>query len=283
MAQTPTPTTSASRNTLRAVPTHLIDPGNNDRQAFDPEELQQLASSIDKNGLAQPPTVRPKADGRFELVAGERRFRACSELLGWDTISAFVRDMDDSTAGAIMLAENVARVDLNPVEEALAYKARQEAGHSVEDIADQAGVKPSRVQWRLDLLNLIPEALKLVRDGNLGVGAAWEMHGLDANRQHLAIRALAEGDLTGHQFTSVCRRLQGEQDQDSMFDAGDFMRVEEYVTTARANTLGKAGLTKLVARLTEALDEATERSSYEGITAHRELVAEATAALDALR
>lgn len=269
---------NATRNTLRTIDTGLIDPGNNDRKEFDAEELAQLASSIDSNGLAQPPTVRPKPDGRYELVAGERRFRACSENLGWATIPAFVRDLDDAQAGAIMLAENVARVDLDPVEEANAYRARMATGLTVAEVAAQAGVQASRVQWRLDLLRLIPEALALVQSKQLGVGAAWELRDLDVNRQMLALRALSAGDLTATEFTKLCRQLQFEQDQDSMFDTDSFLQVDEYVADAKRRGLGKAGMVALIGKLTDALDAHT---GAEGPDA--DLVAEARAALEQLQ
>ena len=102
------------------IPVSSIAAGNNDRKEFDPVKLEELAASIAAHGLAQPITVRPLSGliPGFEIVAGERRFRAISRVLQWDTIPAIVRDLDDEAASAIMLAENTGRADLNPIEEA---------------------------------------------------------------------------------------------------------------------------------------------------------------------
>src|SRR3990167_1299050 len=113
-----------------------IDQGANDRTVFNAEALDDLAASIRDNGLAQPITVRPVRRGRYEIVAGERRFRACAHLLGWTSVPCIVRDMDDAQAAAVMLAENVARADLDPADEALAYQSRIERyGWMVDELA----------------------------------------------------------------------------------------------------------------------------------------------------
>jgi hypothetical protein len=120
----------------------LIVPGDNDRQAFEPVALQELADSIAAHGLAQPITVRPIAGGLYQIVAGERRFRAM-QLLGWERVPALVRDLDDRQASAIMLVENLNRVDLNPIDEARAYSKRMtEFSWAVSDIAHFGKLHP---------------------------------------------------------------------------------------------------------------------------------------------
>ena len=125
---------------VERVPIDAIAPGDNDREDFDAAALQELADSIGQYGLAQPITVRPVGRDRFQIVAGERRWRAC-RLLGWPTIPALVREMDDETASGVMLLENVQRAELNPIEEARAYARRMARfGWDVDRVAAAANV-----------------------------------------------------------------------------------------------------------------------------------------------
>lgn len=211
---------------ITEVPVDRVVAGNNDRTSFDDGRLADLATSIRQHGLAQPIIVRPAGE-RYEIVAGERRFRAISTILGWTTVPAIVRSYDDRAAGAVMLAENTARVDLDPIDEADAYAKRSSEGWTVADIAAAAGVSRSRVQSHLAIADLSDEARDLIRTRNLSVSAAQWLVGLDANRQHLAITAMVSGDLTPSQLARVCQRLRTEQDQDGLF-GDDFMRVEAF-------------------------------------------------------
>lgn len=106
-------------STIIAIPVRLIDAGSNDRRTFDAKALSTLAESLVRDGLAQPITVRP-VGRRFEVVCGERRLRA-AKLAAWATLPAMVSKLDDLAAASVMLAENTARADLNPVDEARAY------------------------------------------------------------------------------------------------------------------------------------------------------------------
>jgi ParB family chromosome partitioning protein len=214
---------------LEHIPAAQIVAGPNDRGTFDTVALEALAQSIHRDGLAQPPTLRPLADGRFEIVAGERRVRAM-RLLGWETVPAFVRTLDDGQASAIMLVENMVRVNLDALEEGKAYRARLEAGSSVSELAELVGVSARTVRARLDLLTLSDTARGLVASGNLGLGQAAQLVGLDADRQCVALRALAAGDLSSVAFTAVCDRLRREQEAEPMFSPDAFWSVEEYVT-----------------------------------------------------
>ena len=139
---------------LRTVQAALIVRGDNDRKHFDAEALAELAGSIERDGLAQPITVRPVATG-LEIVAGERRFRAMTEVLGWTLIPAIVRELDDRAASAIMLAENLSRVDLDPVAEAEAYASRMEALDLTVGAGRRDGRRErARVVTRLPILRL---------------------------------------------------------------------------------------------------------------------------------
>lgn len=220
---------------LTHVPAGLIDPGPNDRGTFDARALDELAASIAAHGLAQPPTLRPVGD-RYEIVAGERRTRAMRDVLGWELIPALVRgELDDEAAAAIMLAENVVRADLDPLEEARAYSSRaQRFGYTVAQLAEMASVPASRVRARLALLNLADDIAHYVSTRALPLSFAACMTTLDSNRQHLALAAYQASPLSLDAFKMLCGRLQVEQDQDSIFDADSFLQVEEYVIAANA-------------------------------------------------
>jgi ParB family transcriptional regulator, chromosome partitioning protein len=156
--------TTTQAPAIQAIALAEIHVANNDRKHFDAKSIEDLAGSIKAHGLAQPITVRRIADG-FELVAGERRFRA-HQLLGVATIDAIVRDLSDEGAAGIMLVENTGRVDLSPIEEANAYRRRiDEFGSTPAEVATAAGVSSIRVKYRLDLLNLRPEIQHQVHNG----------------------------------------------------------------------------------------------------------------------
>ncbi len=226
--------------TIQNLDTANIVPGDNDRRSFDTVELEKLAESLNEHGLAQPITLRPiegKTE-RYEIVAGERRFRA-SQLLGWDSIPAIVRELNDEQAAAIMLVENVLRVDLNPIDEAKAYSKRaQQFGWSAPQIAAQAKVPVSRVRARLALLDLIPEAQVLVQGGSMGLGFADAMVDLDGNRQYLALRYFSQTDRpTLTEFRSLVGELLAAQAQDTMFDVDAFLAMSQ----ATAEDAGSVG------------------------------------------
>jgi ParB/RepB/Spo0J family partition protein len=200
--------------------------GNNDRREFDPVKLEELAASIAAHGLAQPITVRPLG-GRaptFEIVAGERRFRAISRILEWDTIPAIIRELDDEAASAIMLAENTGRADLNPIEEARAYESRiRRFGWTPERIADIAGVSADLVRRRVSLLSLAPDIQHMVAFGHLPIGHAEAMARLDRNRQMLAVRVLREKEnVPLRLFRQIVNQLYEEQSQEALFDLASF-------------------------------------------------------------
>lgn len=237
------------------LPVSDIDPGDNDRIQFDEEALAQLAESIRRNGLAQPISVRPK-EGRYEIVAGERRFRAIAEVLGWPTITAVVRDMDDRTASDVMLVENLARIDLDPVAEARSFQRRMDRFDiGTADIAATAGVSQKRVTNRLKLLNLIPEAQHLVAVGQLKVGWTDVLSVLDTNRQRAALKVLATSDVPFGTWRELCKKLKFEQDTEPMFDA-DLFSVEEAIADAdeTATPWSRRQVVVLLGNLVDGLD-----------------------------
>lgn len=217
--------------TVATIPARLIRAGNNDRKTFDRAGLEQLAASISASGLAQPPTVRPVGDG-FELVAGERRFRAVTEILGWLEVPCHVRSLTDDEAADIMLAENEARADLDPIEQANAYRSRLDRGCTVAELASRCGIPRARVESHLRLLTLADDVAFMVAHGQLGLGHADQIAHLDHNRQHLAVAGLQAG-LAPDAFRVLVARLTGEQQSEPLFDADAFWSVEEYVIDAR--------------------------------------------------
>ena len=208
---------------IRDLAVIKVKAGNNDREIFDVAALEELAASIENHGLAQPITVRP-VNGYFEIVAGERRFRAISQILNWETIPCIVREMSDAEASAIMLAENTGRADLNPIEEAKAYKKRSvEFGWSAEEIAKIAGVSKNLVTRRLSLLGLVSEIRLLLSFGNIGLCHAEILVKLDANRQRIALRIYNRSTgITLRAFRHIVNQLFEEQSQESLFDLENF-------------------------------------------------------------
>lgn len=141
------------------------------RRDFKPEELAELRESLGTSGLLQPITVRPNPSGSgYQLVAGERRWRAAQQL-GWDTISAVVREADDHTLLALALVENLQRSDLNPLEEAEGYqRLSREFGLSQQRVAELTGKSRSTVANLMRLLDLPTRVQEMVRTGELTAG-----------------------------------------------------------------------------------------------------------------
>jgi ParB family chromosome partitioning protein len=174
---------------LRELPIELISPNpNQPRRVFDEEALQALAGSLGEQGVLQPVLVRPKADGTYELVAGERRWRA-AKIAGLDTIPALVRAREDAAALEVALIENMAREDLSPIEEARACAALvEELGLTREEVGLRVGRSRVAVSNLVRLLDLPDEAIELLETGGLTAG-----HGraLLLAEDHGARRALA--------------------------------------------------------------------------------------------
>lgn len=218
-----------NRQYVKQVAVNLIQAGSNDRTHFDETALRDLATSIQQNGLAQPITVRPMDGGKwFQIVAGERRFRAVSQILQWETIPALVRELSDEEAAAIMLVENTGRVDLDPIAEANAYQKRVEQfGWDVAKIADIAGVNAERVRGRLKLLHLAEDIQHFVRTNAFPMGHALAMIDaeLDKNRQRIALRVFnAAKTMPLTRFQDVIAELRNQQIEESQLDMfGDWL------------------------------------------------------------
>ena len=176
----------------------LIDPKRDQpRKHFDKEALEQLAASITENGLLQPILVREYGNGRYQIIAGERRFRAC-KLAGLTEIPAIVLERDDKNAAQIALIENVQRENLNPVEEALAYKAlAEEYGMTQEELSAKVGKSRSAIANSVRLLDLPEEILTMVASRELSAGHARTLLGVkDKDAMILLAQRAVEEDLS---------------------------------------------------------------------------------------
>ncbi|MCD2178498.1 ParB/RepB/Spo0J family partition protein [Rhizobium sp. C1] len=157
----------------RQVPIeHVVRNPRNPRRTFDEAELQELAASIRQHGIVQPVVVRTVAGGQFEIIAGERRWRA-AQLAGFADIPVIVRDVDDRTALELAIVENVQRSDLNPLEEALGYEQLiAEHGYTQNDLGEIIGKSRSHVANSLRLLKLPDEVRDMLSSGTLSAGHA---------------------------------------------------------------------------------------------------------------
>lgn len=187
---------SGERGELREVPVGSISPNpRQPRRRFDEQSLRALADSLGERGVLQPVLVRPRPDGTYELVAGERRWRA-AQIAGLEKIPALVRARDDAETLEVALIENMAREDLNPVEEARACAALvEELGLTREEVGRRVGRGRVAVTNLLRLLDLPDEALELLERGDLseGHGRALLLAKDHAARRSLARAAVAEG------------------------------------------------------------------------------------------
>lgn len=160
-------------NADRRIPIEFVARNpRNPRRTFDEAELQDLASSIRQHGIVQPVVVRTIADERYEIIAGERRWRA-AQLAGFTDIPVIVRDVDDRTALEIAIVENVQRSDLNPLEEALGYdQLIAEHGYTQNDLGEIIGKSRSHVANSLRLLKLPEPVRDMLSSGTLSAGHA---------------------------------------------------------------------------------------------------------------
>jgi ParB family chromosome partitioning protein len=190
------PETSGEGPELRDLPLDLIRPNpDQPRTRFDPASISSLAASIADAGMVQPLIVRPLRDGRYELIAGERRWRAAREA-GIQTAPAIVRDEAEPERLQTALIENMAREDLSPVDEARACAALvEDLGLSKEELARRLGRSRSAISNLIRLLDLPDEALELMASGELseGHGRALLMARGNDSRRRLAREAAAGG------------------------------------------------------------------------------------------
>ena len=197
------------KSALKDLPLDVIQPGRyQPRSAMDPDKLEELAESIRAQGLVQPVVVRPLAKpGTYELIAGERRWRA-TRMAGMDTIPAIVRDVADEATLALALIENIQRENLNPLEEAGALRRLIEEFELTHGQAAQSvGRSRVAVSNLLRLLELVPEVRELVDQRLIDMGHARALLGLTGNEQVQAARQVINLDLSVRQTEALVRRM----------------------------------------------------------------------------
>ncbi len=178
------------------------------RREFNEESLRELADSIAQHGVLQPLLVRPLPDGGYQLVAGERRWRA-SRMAGLFEVPVIIREMSDSEMMQISMIENLQRENLNPVEEALGYKALQEEyGLTQEEIAKTVGKSRPVIANSLRLLNLSEQILEMLKEGRITTGHARALLGIEAPEEQLRIAELIEkNDLTVRDIEKAAKTI----------------------------------------------------------------------------
>jgi ParB family chromosome partitioning protein len=198
----------ADDTVLKELPVDLIQRGKyQPRRDMEPESLRELADSIIAQGVMQPIVVRPISDTRFEIIAGERRWRA-TQLAGLDVIPAVVRDVSDQAAIAMALIENIQREDLNPIEEAASLQRLQrEFELTQQEVATAVGKSRSTVANLLRLMTLQEDVRRLVEHGDLEMGHARALLGLEGTDQSQAARTVAGKGLTVRQTEALVRHF----------------------------------------------------------------------------
>ncbi len=193
---------------LRDLPLEQLTRGKyQPRREFDDAALEELADSIRAQGVMQPIVVRPIADKRFEIIAGERRWRA-SQRAGLDRIPAIVRDVSDESAIAMALIENIQRENLNPIEEAEALKRLQtEFELSQQAVADAVGKSRSAIANLLRLLSLETEVMTMLSEGVIDTGHGKVLLALEGPAQIRAAREVANRKMSVRQTEALVKSL----------------------------------------------------------------------------
>lgn len=193
---------------LRHIPVELVERGRyQPRRDMSPEALEELAESIRAQGVMQPIVVRPISTNNFEIIAGERRWRA-AQLAGLKRIPAVVRYVEDEAAIAMALIENIQREDLNPMEEALALsRLKEEFELTHQQVADAVGKSRAMVTNLLRLLSLEESARRMLEHGDLEMGHARALLGLQGEDQAEAARLVVAEGLNVRQTEALVREF----------------------------------------------------------------------------
>ncbi|MBP17264.1 MAG: ParB/RepB/Spo0J family partition protein [Pseudomonadales bacterium] len=208
---------------LDEIPLDWIRPGRyQPRQVIDEEALQELADSIRAQGVMQPIVLRSVGENRYEIIAGERRWRA-TQVAGLEKIPAIVREVNDETAVAMSLIENIQREDLNPMEEALALQRLiEDFDLTHQQVADAVGKSRTAVTNFLRLINLSPDVAQMLAQGEIEMGHARALLSLSFDQQGQAAREIAAQHLNVRQTEAMVRKLLsgvGNQKQSKVADA----------------------------------------------------------------
>lgn len=253
---------------LHQLPVDLIQRGKyQPRRDIDPVTLEELANSIRTQGVMQPIVVRSIGGDRYEIIAGERRWRA-SQLAGLDRVPAIVREVTDEAAIAMALIENIQREDLNPIEEAFALqRLQQEFQLTQQQVADAVGKSRVSVSNLLRLINLPDEIKTLLSHGDLEMGHARALLGLPTEQQVEGARHVVARGLTVRQTEALVRQWLSSKPspKTEMRNDPDIVRLEQKLAERLGSPVqikhGQKGKGQLVIRY-NSLDE------LQGVLAH---------------
>jgi len=210
------------------------------RKQFDPDALADLADSIREHGIIQPLTVRKLQSGYYQIIAGERRWRA-ARMAGLDQVPAIVIEADDRKAMELAMIENLQREDLNPIEEAEGYRQLMEQYNlTQEETAQRVGKSRSVVANALRLLNLCPPVRAMVEDGRLSNGHARTILPLSPALQEKAADAILKSDLSVRQTELLVKKLTAEEkDKSAVTTGGLEVNYAEEAAKALGTYLGR--------------------------------------------
>ncbi|GAB4263369.1 MAG: ParB/RepB/Spo0J family partition protein [Methylomicrobium sp.] len=258
------------KDDLHKVPIEWLQRGKyQPRKDIDPEKIRELADSIKAQGIIQPIVLRKIGEERYEIVAGERRWRA-AQLVGLQEVPVVVRDLDDKAVMAIALIENIQREDLNPLEEAEALKRLlDEFGLTHQQIADAIGKSRATVSNLLRLMDLQPEVKKMLLDKQIEMGHARALLPLSPELQVKAAHKIAQQSLSVRAVEKLIRDLQAEPEKKQPLELDrDTLRLQEDLTAKLGAKVtishNKNGAGKLVVSYSslEQLDGIIEQLKY---------------------
>lgn len=214
---------------------------NQPRKSFDEAALAELADSIREHGIIQPLTVRKLASGYYQIIAGERRWRA-ARLAGLSEVPAVVVDADDKKAAELALVENLQREDLNPMEEAAGFQSLMQTYHMTqEEAAQRVGKSRSAVANALRLLGLHPPVRALVEEGKLSAGHARTLLPLPPALQEHAAQAIVSGELSVRQTEVLVKRMQADLEADKTPEELPPPKDVDYAAEAQRELSSKLG------------------------------------------
>ena len=253
---------------LRQIPIDLIQPGKyQPRRDMRAQSLEELAQSIHQQGVMQPVVVREIEQGRFELIAGERRWRAC-QLSGLQAIPALVKSASDRDVVSMSLIENIQREDLNPIEQAAALqRLQQEFGYTQQEVAQEVGKSRESVANLLRLLGLEPEVRAMLEAGDLEMGHARALLGAPGPDQANLARQVTRKQLSVRQTEDLVRRHTSKSDPTPTTPKPDpdLLRLEESLSEKLGSKVAIQHTTKGKGKLVINYNTVAE---LEGILSH---------------
>ena len=223
-----------SGENIRMLPISKVEPRREQpRYTFDEEGLQDLAESLEKHGMIQPITARRLESGYYQIIAGERRWRA-ARMAGLGEIPVRVIQADDRKAMELALVENLQREDLNPIEEAKGYQTLiREYGLTQEEAAATVGKSRPAVANALRLLSLCEPVLAMVEEGLISSGHARALLPLDGEQQEATARKIQELGLSVRQTEALCARLLADAQRQEKEEAAAAIPQVDYLEEAR--------------------------------------------------